>query len=147
MTQALLVPVHSLLSRQPAAQVLLLVQYCPAGQLLSWVQATQLLVVVLQNGVAPLQLAFCVHATQVLVCVLQTGVVPLQLLFWVHCTQTALVLPLVPEQTEVGLEQGAEPPQRQLPLTQRLLVPVHSESARQPTAQVLLAVQYCPVGQ
>jgi hypothetical protein len=97
--------------------------------------------------VVPLQFAFCVHATQVLVWVLQIGVVPPQLLFWVHCTQIALVLPLVPEHTEVGLEQAAELPQRQLPLTQRLLVPVHSLSARQPTAQVLLAVQYWPVGQ
>ncbi len=88
------------------------------------------------------------QATQVLVVVLQTGVAPLQFAFEVHWTQTALVLPLVPEQIGVGLEQ-AEPvlPQMQRPLRHRLPLTEHSESARHPTAQVLLAVQYWPVGQ
>jgi hypothetical protein len=76
--QRLLVPVHSLSVRQPAAHVLLLVQYCPAGQVLSCVQATQVYVAVLQTGVVPLQSPFCVHATHVFVCVLQTAVVPPQ---------------------------------------------------------------------
>jgi hypothetical protein len=167
--QRLLPPVHSLSARQPAAQVLSLVQYCPTGQLLSWVQVTQVLVAVLQTGVVPLQSLFCVHATQVLVWGLQTGVVPPQCPFWVQATQvlvsvlqigvpppqlaswvhwTQVPLPAAPEQIAVlPLHAAAPGLQTQTWLTQALLAPVHSLLARQPTAHVLLLVQYCPAGQ
>jgi hypothetical protein len=66
----------------------------------------------------------------------------------VQATQVALVLPLAPLQTVVPpLQTPPVLPQTQLPVTQRLLVPVHSLSARQPGWQVLFAAQYCPLGQ
>jgi hypothetical protein len=104
---------------------LLAVQYCVSGQSV-----------------------FCVHATQMLVVVLQTGVVPSQSAFWAHLTHTALVLPLAPRQMAVSAAHVLpELPHTQAWSRQRLLVPVHSVSARQPAAQVLLLVQYCPDGQ
>jgi hypothetical protein len=123
-------------------------QYSPDGQSVSCPHSTQVLVEVLQIGVAPPQSLFCVQATQVFVVVLQTGVLPPQWLFWVQATQVALVLPLVPLQITVPpLQMPPVLPQTQLPETQRLLAPVHSLSARQPVWQVPFAAQYLPLGQ
>lgn len=90
---------------------------------------------------------FCRQATQMFIVVLQIGVTPSQSAFWAHATHTALVLPLVPRQT--GVLSGhvlPELPHTQVWSRQRLLVPMHSVSVRQPAAQVLLLVQYWPAG-
>ncbi len=116
---------HSESARQPAAQVCEAVQYSPVGQSPSAMQVTQVFSSVLQNGV-----------------------VPPQSFVSVHCTHTALELPLVPRQMGVPVAHAVpELPQTQVPFAHRLLSSVHSESARQPGAQMLLLVQYSPAKQ
>jgi hypothetical protein len=123
--QALLPPVHSLSSRQPAVQVFELVQYSPEGQSMS-----------------PR------HATHVPAPVSQTGVMPPQSPSLVHSTQTPA--PAAPRQMSRSPGQTSPSPsgsQTQLPATHALASPPQSPAVRQPGWQVLSAAQKSPPGQ
>jgi hypothetical protein len=82
---------------------------------LSPLQATQVDVLVLQIGVAPLHCELLVHWTQLPVLVLQTGIAPEQSESIAHPTHTPVVAPVLPHfcerQTESPLPelQGPSP--------------------------------------